>query len=151
MTITGTKQTEVTDFAVAWRQYVLEEATNELLDSHRAVLHLISGGLFVGESDVAVFQLAQPVVTEGDAEDIRSKILEGLLATTDWCGVDYPALRQTCGSTCANSSVLFNSSRNLARKILERALTGTRKSGREATQRPSSVRPPPVTMKWTCG
>ena len=43
-----------------------------------AVAKLVSGGLFVSESNLTIFQFAQPVVADGDAKDVRSEILEGL-------------------------------------------------------------------------
>ena len=76
----GTEQTVVTDFDEARRQHVLEEAADELLRRDRALLNLIGGGFFVGESEVAIFQLAQAVVAKGHAKDVRGEILEGLLA-----------------------------------------------------------------------
>ena len=59
---------------------MLEEAADELLGAECAVAKLISGGLFVGERDVPIFQVAQAVVADGDAEDVRGEILEGLSA-----------------------------------------------------------------------
>jgi hypothetical protein len=59
---------------------VLEEATDELFGGEGATLELVSGRLFVRESNSAIFQLAQAVVADSDAKDVRGEILEGLLA-----------------------------------------------------------------------
>jgi len=78
VTITGTEPAEVAHFDEAWRQYVLEEAADELLGGDLTGLELISGRLFESESDVAIFQLAQAVVTEGHPKDVRGEIFESL-------------------------------------------------------------------------
>ena len=90
MTITGTEQPEVAHFDEARWEHVLEEATNELFGGHGGVPELVSGRFFVGESDVAVLQLAEAVVTDGDAKDIRGEILESLRASADRFGMDHP-------------------------------------------------------------
>ena len=57
----------------------MEEAADELRSRDRTALNLSSGGVFIGESEVAVLELAQPVVAEGDAKDVRSEIFASLL------------------------------------------------------------------------
>src|SRR5882672_7238554 len=54
------------------------------------MLDLVSGRLLVRESDLAIMQLAQAVVTEGDAKDVGGEILESLGTTANRFGVDYP-------------------------------------------------------------
>jgi hypothetical protein len=51
------EQTVVTDLDEPVREHVLEEATDELLGAEGAVLELVSGRLFVRESDLAIMQL----------------------------------------------------------------------------------------------
>jgi len=80
VTVVGAEQAVVTDFDEAWREDVLEEATDELSRGHRAVLELLGGGFLVRESDVPIFQLAQAVIADRDAKDVRGEILEGLFA-----------------------------------------------------------------------
>jgi hypothetical protein len=87
-----TEQAEVADFDEARREHVLEEATDELLSRDQTVLELVRGRLFIGESDVAVLQLTEAVVAEGDAKDVRGELLEGCLAGADGLAVNYPAL-----------------------------------------------------------
>ena len=58
----------------------MQKAANELFRRQRATLQLLSGRLFIGESEVAVFEFAQPVVADGDAKDVRSEVFESLLA-----------------------------------------------------------------------
>ena len=74
------KQAVVTDFDEARGKDVLEEAADELFRGDGAVLELVSGRVFIGESDIAIFEFAQTVVADGDAKDVRGEILEGLLA-----------------------------------------------------------------------
>ena len=80
MSMSGAEQAVVTDLDEAGWQDVLEEATNELKGRDGATLELVSGGVFVRESDLAIMQAAEAVVTEGHAKDVRGEILEGLLA-----------------------------------------------------------------------
>src|SRR6266404_3994826 len=92
LAIRGTEQAEVAHFDEARREHVLEEATDELCGGHGGVHKLVSGRFFVGESEVAVLQLAEAVVTDGDAEDVRGEILESLSAGANGFGVDHPGL-----------------------------------------------------------
>ena len=90
MPLSGAEQTVVTNFDEAWREDVLEEAADELCGAHGAVLQLVSGRVLVSESDLALLQFTQAVVTEGDAKDVRGEILESLCATAHRFGVDHP-------------------------------------------------------------
>src|SRR6266550_3053037 len=85
-----TEQTVVTDFDEAWGKDVLQEAADELLGLDGAVLELVSGRLFVGEREVAILQLAQAVVGDSHAKDVRGEILEGLLTGAHGFGMDHP-------------------------------------------------------------
>ena len=69
---------------------MLEETTDELWGADSAVAELVSGRVFVGESDVALMQLAEAVIGDSDAKDVRSEILEGLSARADGLRVDHP-------------------------------------------------------------
>ncbi len=105
----GAEQAVVTDFDEAWRQDVLQETMDELLGGDGAVLELVSGGLLVGESDLAIFQLTQAVVADSDAEDIRSEILESLFAGTDGLGMDHPWFAPDAGRDLSKEFGLFES------------------------------------------
>ena len=76
----GAEQTVITDLDEPIGEHVLEEATNELCSADGATLELVSGRFFVSESDRAMVQTKDAVVTEGHAKDVRGEILEGLLA-----------------------------------------------------------------------
>lgn len=97
LTLSGAKQTVVTDLDEARWEHVLEEATDELFGGDGATLELVSGRFFVGKSDVAILQLAETVVTEGDAKDVRGQILESLLARADGFGMDHPGFLPDAG------------------------------------------------------
>jgi hypothetical protein len=92
VTIAGAKQAVVAHLDEPRWQHVLEEAADKLFNRQRAALNLIGGRLFVGESDVAILELAQTVVADSDAKDVRGEIFEGLFATADGLAVNYPAL-----------------------------------------------------------
>jgi len=90
--MSGAEQTIVTDLNEPVGKDVLEEATDELCGSDGAMLELISGGVFVRESDLALMQLAEAVVADGHAKDVRSEILEGCFTGADRLRVDDPFL-----------------------------------------------------------
>ena len=112
------------------------------------LFNLISGGLFVSESDVAVFELAQAVVAEGDAKDVRSEILE---RPARRCRPVRQSTTQSFFQTrrldLSKQAGLFQFITQLgAEDHAERFFVDQKVFGREERQRPSSVRPPPVTM-----
>ena len=86
---------------------MLEEAADELFSGDRTTLNLIGGRLFISESDVPIFQLAQAVVADSDAKDVRGEILEGLCATADGFGMNYPILAPEVRSNCREQPGLF--------------------------------------------
>ena len=61
--MSGAEQAVVTNLDESIWEYVLEEATDELLGGDGATLELISGRLFVRESDLAIMEVAEPVVS----------------------------------------------------------------------------------------
>jgi len=103
----GAEQPEVADLDEVWREDVLQEATDELLGAECAVAELVSGRLFVRESDLAIMQLAKTVVTEGDAKDVRGEILESLCATANRLGVDHPVFAPDARLDLSKESGLF--------------------------------------------
>ncbi|MEK6283806.1 MAG: hypothetical protein AABN95_25905 [Acidobacteriota bacterium] len=105
--MSGAQQAVVTDFNEAWWEHVLEEAADELLGGDGATLELISGGVFVRESDLAIMEVAEAVVTEGHAKDVRGEILEGLGAGAYRFGVDHPVFAPDPGSDCGEQISLF--------------------------------------------
>src|SRR5260370_13057618 len=104
--MSGAKQDEVTDLDEAIGEDVLEEAADELFGGEGAVLELVGGRLFVGESDVTIFQLTEAVVAEGDAKDVRGEILEGLCAGAHRFGMDHPIFAPAW-SDCGEQIRLF--------------------------------------------
>lgn len=90
--MSGAEQAVVTHLDESVGEHVLEEAPDELFSSDGATLELVSGRLFVSESDLAIMHLAQSVVTNSDTKDVRGEILEGLFAGADWFGVDHPVV-----------------------------------------------------------
>ena len=55
--LSGAEQTVVTDLDEAWWEDMLEEAADELLGGDGATLELVSGRLFVSESDLALMRV----------------------------------------------------------------------------------------------
>ena len=123
---------------------MLQEPANELFGGDGAELDLVGGRFFVVESDLAVLELEDAVVADGDAEDVRGEVFECCLAAADGLGVDHPGFRPDSLIHLIEQPGLFQLVSELGAE--ERALTGRRKSGREEFHFPSSVSPPPVTM-----
>src|SRR5215204_6306793 len=88
--MSGAEQAVVTDLDEPAGEHVLEEATDELFRGDGATLELLSGRLLVSESDLALMQLAQAVVTDRDAKDVRGEIFEGLLTRAHRFGMHDP-------------------------------------------------------------
>ena len=105
--MSGAEQTVVTDLDEAWREDVLQEAPDELFSGDSATLELVRGRFLVSESDLALMQLAQTVVTESDAKDIRGEILEGLDAGADGFAVDHPVFAPNLGPDQGKQIRLF--------------------------------------------
>src|SRR5215217_2174402 len=90
--MSGAEQAVVTHLDEPVGEHMLEEATDELFRRDGATLELVSGRLFVSESDMAIMQLAQAVVTDSDAKDVRGEIFEGLLTRAHRFGMHDPVL-----------------------------------------------------------
>jgi len=105
--MSGTEQAIVTDLDEPKGEHVLEEATDELLGTDGAMLELVSGRLFVRESDSALLQFTEAVVTEGDAKDARSEILESLYATANGLAMDHPVFVPDGGRDLSKEIGLF--------------------------------------------
>src|SRR5712691_1610292 len=95
--MSGAKQAVVPDFDEAVGEQVLEEATDELLGGDGATLELVSGRLFVRESDLAIMEVVEAVVTEGHPKDVRGEILESVDPTANGFGVDHPVFAPDVG------------------------------------------------------
>src|SRR5882724_6362923 len=105
--MSGTEQAIVTDLDEPKGEHVLEEATDELLGTDGAMLELVSGRLFVRESDLTIMQLAEAVVAEGHTKDVRGEIVEGLLARAHRFGMHDPVFAPDAGRDCGEQSSLF--------------------------------------------
>jgi len=91
------EQAVVTDLDEATGKDVLEKATNELLGGDGATPGLVSGGVFERESDLAIIELAEAVVADGDAKDVRGEIFEGMFTRADGFGMDDPVFAPDAG------------------------------------------------------
>ena len=92
MTVGRAEQAVISDFDESVRQDVLKKTTNKLFGSEGTELGLIGGRFLVLKSDVAILQLEDALIADGNSKDIRGKISEGLLATADWLTVHDPVL-----------------------------------------------------------
>src|SRR5215216_61075 len=71
---------------------MLQEATHELFGGHSGKFDLLSGRVFVLESNAALIELDDALVGDGDTEDVRGEILEGGQATADRLRMNHPSL-----------------------------------------------------------
>src|SRR4030095_44847 len=76
----GTEDAVVTHLRAAAREHVLEGAIEELHGGDRAVLNRLRPGVAVVEGDAPLFETLQPVVGQGDAENITAEILENVFS-----------------------------------------------------------------------
>ena len=74
----GTEDAVVTHLRAAAREHVLEEAIEELHSGDRAVLNRLRPGVAVVEGHAPLVETLQPVVGQGDAENITAEILENV-------------------------------------------------------------------------
>jgi hypothetical protein len=72
-----------------WK-HVRQEATDKLFHQEGLSVEGTGLGVFVLKGDVAVFQLQEALVAEGDVEAGWRQVLEGLLAGTDRFGMHDP-------------------------------------------------------------
>lgn len=90
MTVGRAEQAVISDFDESVRQDVLKKPTNKIFGGEGTEFELISGRFFVLKRDVAILQLEDVLIADGNSKDIRGKISEGLLATADWLTVNNP-------------------------------------------------------------
>ena len=123
------------DFLEPGGKDVLEEAAEKL---HRVQRHLprpVRSDTAIGEGDLAVVAGDDAMVADRHSEDVRGEIAQRGAAIARGLRVHHPVAPPTAGSTRFSRPSRARMSRNLARKRIDRALTGTRKSARDGSQR----------------
>jgi hypothetical protein len=80
------------DLLEAARQDVLEETAEELRGFQGQATPAAGAALSVREGDVSLLAGEDPVVADGDTEDVGSEVLERCPSITDACGVHDPVL-----------------------------------------------------------
>ena len=143
----GAQETVVADFLEAGGQDVLEEAAEELHRVQRHPPRPVRADTAIGERDLAVVTRDDAMVADRHAEDIRRRDTEA------GCGhrprpASAPPSRDAIprGRPGSDRPSRVRASRNLARKIIDSASTGTKKLARDGNQfEPSALRPPPGT------
>ena len=99
----GSEETEVADFDKAFRENVLQETLEELLDRERTTFERAGIGSAVLESDLRILHAAvvhegeQAAIADGHAVDVRGKILESGLPIAHGQAMDNPILRPHFG------------------------------------------------------
>ena len=86
------------------------------------------------------------MVTDRHSEDVRGEVAQRGSAVAGSLRVDHPVALPNRRVDQVEQVLAARMSRNLARKRMDKASTGTRKSTREGSQRlPASSIPPPGT------
>jgi hypothetical protein len=93
----GAEETEIADLDEASGQDVLEEAVDELIGGEGTKLVPAGIGRAVTEGDLVVFEFDQAAVADGDAEYVRSQILESSATIADRFAVNDPILLPDIG------------------------------------------------------
>jgi hypothetical protein len=122
------------------------------------------GGVLAARAkdDGVVVDADEARISDGDAVGVAAEVAVDLLGTAERAlGVDDPAGVVTPRGRAARGAVVelvgeeaagaqaFEAGEELPRNSAPRTWTGSKKSGRAATQiLPSGARPPPVTMQW---
>jgi len=88
----GTGQPVVADLGKPARQNVVEEAVDEFLGWYTHVAELLGAVIAIPEGDLAVLEVLDPAVGDGDPEDVASQVVEDLGAGTGVLAVDDPGL-----------------------------------------------------------
>ena len=94
-----------------------------------ATLDLVSGRFFVVKVTAPFSQLAQAIVGEGDAKDVRGEILEGGEAGADRQAVNHPVFFPDCAARLGQTG----------RPVSERHETWRGRACRAAAQGPESL------------
>jgi hypothetical protein len=76
---------------------MLQEAMDELLCPQRATLFRAGLGVAIAQGDLVIFQLEEPVVAQGNAENVRRQIVQGVETRAHPFTVDDPILLPDAG------------------------------------------------------
>jgi len=87
-----TEQPVGTDFDKAARQDVEEESADELFSGQVDALELLAAVVPVTESDLALFEAFDPAMSDGNAKDIASQIIQDLLPRAGVLAMNDPVL-----------------------------------------------------------
>jgi hypothetical protein len=120
----GIHKSVVTDLHKAGGQHVLEEAAEELHDFKGESSQSVAVRFFIADEDGAILDLEDPIIGDGDFEDIGGEVFEACLRGRDGLGVDVPIDESDLRGDLIEEAGFIISSRNLALKILARAWTG---------------------------
>ena len=70
----GAEQAVVTDLGEAARQDVLKESRDELWGVEGAAIDITGLAVTIAKGDLAVVEVLEPTVDEGDAEDVAGEV-----------------------------------------------------------------------------
>ena len=85
-----TKDAVITHLRAAARQNMLEKALKELYAGDGAVLKALSPVIAIAKPDLPIRNGFQPIVGDGDAEDIAAEVVQNLFAGTGMLAMHDP-------------------------------------------------------------
>lgn len=86
----GAGQAIMTDFGETFGQDMLDKALEKLGGGQLDVLDLLGSIVAVAKGDLTVFNLFQPRVSDGDAEDVTAQVVQHFVPAAGRLGVDDP-------------------------------------------------------------
>jgi len=102
----GAEEPIVTNLDEAFRQDVLQKAVNELFCRQGTTFFCAGLSGAVAKRDAVIFQLEEAVVANGNSENVRGQILQGMQASADRFTMHNPLLLPNiCRNACITSGV----------------------------------------------
>src|SRR5213079_648000 len=93
----GAGQSVVTDLGQASGQDMLQEPLDKLCCGKLEPFELLAAIVAIAKGDLSLFQRFQPGVTDGDAENVTSQVIEHLLTAACVLSMHHPRLSPRLG------------------------------------------------------
>jgi hypothetical protein len=113
---------------------MLQEAVDERFGRECSQFELPRVRSPIAKGNLVILQLNQAAVASDNAENIRSQVFQDRAAIPHRLAVNNQSCCHTFDGIRANRVILTKACRNLPRKILESAFTGSRKSCQAGSQ-----------------
>jgi hypothetical protein len=125
----GTEDAVVTHLATTSGQDVLKEAVEEIESRKGEMAGLLGAVIPVAECDQSIAEALQPVVGDGDAEDIAAEVIEDLFAGAGMLAMHDPGFVPELGRDLREKAVFVESGPHFGGKDLGERTNGNQKFG----------------------